>query len=112
MKFCKNCGHELRDNAKVCTHCGTPVAAQDEEKKEQPAYVTSQAASDDAAREPMDPKKKKKLITIISIAAAVIIALFIIYKVLENMASPDAALDDISEAVTSTHRIISKRSQH
>lgn len=101
MKFCKNCGHELRYNAKVCTHCGTPVAAQDEEKKEQPAYVTSQTASDDVAREPMDPKKKKKLIMIISIAAAVIIALFIIYKILENMASPDAAYDEISEAVTS-----------
>ena len=98
MKFCKNCGHELRDEAKVCTNCGASVTAATADNKKEPAYVTPETASE-APRDPMDPKKKKKLIVIFSIAAALIIALFISYKVLENMASPDAALDNISTAV-------------
>ena len=96
MKFCKNCGHELRDNAKVCTNCGTAVIAAVDVENKEPSYVTS----DKASHKPMDPKKKKKLIILLSTIAVLIIALFIAYKVLENMASPDAALDNISEAVT------------
>lgn len=25
MRYCKNCGHEIKDGQKVCTQCGTPV---------------------------------------------------------------------------------------
>lgn len=98
MKFCKNCGHEIRDNAKVCTNCGAALNAEAAAKTEEPAYVTTDT-EEQTPREPMDPKKKKKIIILISIIAVIIIALFIAYKVLENMASPDAALDNISEAV-------------
>lgn len=97
MKFCKNCGHELRDNAKVCTNCGTAVVSAANIKKEEPSYVTPENSGQ--AREPMDPKKKKKIIMLVSVIAIIIIALFAAYKVLENMASPDAALDNISESV-------------
>ena len=99
MKFCKNCGHELRDNVKICTNCGTAVVSAANVKKEEPSYVTPET-SGQTPREPMDSKKKKKIIILVSIIAVIIIALFVTYKVLENMASPDAALDNISEAVT------------
>lgn len=100
MKFCKNCGHEVRDTAKICTNCGTAVTSEPEVKKDDTEYVTPEAV-DTAPREPMDPEKKKKLIILGSIIAVVIIALIIVYKVLESMASPDSALDNISEAVES-----------
>lgn len=98
MKFCKNCGHELRDNAKVCTNCGTNVVSAANIKSEKPSNETPET-SGSRPSEPMNPKKKKKMIIIIGISAVIIIALFVLYKVLENMASPNAALDNISEAV-------------
>ncbi len=92
MKFCKNCGHELRPEAKVCTNCGQKVEAANEENNQ----PTRQAAP----REPMDPKKKKRIMIIAAGAAVLALVLFVTYSVIASSLSPSNQLDTIAEAVS------------
>lgn len=91
MKFCKNCGEEIRPDAKVCTHCGHKVetAAEKVEPAKQPE-----------PREPMDPAKKKLLIIFAAGLAMVAIIIVIVYNLIAGALSPDNKLDTIAEAVT------------
>ena len=91
MKFCKNCGEEIRPDAKVCTHCGhkVEVAAEKVEPVRQPE-----------PREPMDPVKKKLLIIFAAGLTMVAIIIVIVYNLIAGALSPDNKLDTIAEAVT------------
>lgn len=70
--YCINCGKELREGAKFCSNCGTPVAnapnAQNEQKAEAPqqAYVQQPAAA------PVKKSGKGKIGLIIGIAVAMV----------------------------------------
>lgn len=93
MKFCKKCGHELRENAKVCTNCGTPV---DSNNNGDPK---TKSTANQASKKPIDPKirKRNKLIGIIGgVILAVIIALYLLGG---NLSSPERTVDKIAEAV-------------
>ena len=37
--FCKNCGHEISDDAKFCSNCGTKVEREIEEEIVEPIEV-------------------------------------------------------------------------
>lgn len=91
MKFCKNCGEEIRSDAKVCTHCGHKVetAAKNIEQKQQPE-----------PREQMDPVKKKLVIIFAAGLAMVAIIIAIVYSLVAGALSPDNRLDTIAEAVS------------
>lgn len=54
MAFCRNCGHELADDASYCGNCGTPVASSDTDEAPRGAIdaaATGNAAEGDAPRE-------------------------------------------------------------
>jgi uncharacterized membrane protein YvbJ len=92
MKFCKNCGQELRSDVKVCTNCGRKVEDDNQ---------VNQGQRSQSGQAPMDPKKKRRIAIIIGIVAAVAIVLAIIYSLVANALSPDNQLDEIAEAVSS-----------
>lgn len=91
MKFCKNCGEEIRSDAKVCTHCGhkIKVAAKNVEPARQPE-----------PREPMDPAKKRLLIIFGAGIAMLAVIIAIVYSLAASALSPDNRLETIAEAVT------------
>lgn len=92
MKFCKNCGEEIRPDAKVCTNCGHRAevgSAENTQPKRQPE-----------PREPMNPKKKKIIMIIVAGIAVVAIILAIAYSLVASSLSPDNQLDTIAEAVS------------
>lgn len=99
MKFCKNCGAELRDHAKVCTQCGTKQVPEDKEAKSD-EHTYQRKVPSQRPKEPMDPKKKKILLSSVGGVIVLAIVLFIAYKVLESVYSPDSMMDDFSNAIT------------
>lgn len=91
MKYCRNCGNEVRPDVKVCTHCGHRLdggSRWDEGNQQGPE-----------PKEPMDPKKKRKLLIIFGSVAAIVIILWIPYSIIASALSPDNQLDAIAEAV-------------
>ena len=80
MKYCSNCGAEIKPNQKVCTQCGTPVHQQ-----------RSTNNND-------NHNKKSKLPFYITIAVIVVIliALFTAYKIIESQLSPTKQAEAIS----------------
>lgn len=91
MKFCKNCGEEIRPEAKVCTNCGHKVEAS--------ATNTAQRQQPEPSK-PMDPAKKKLLIIFAAGFAMVAVIIAIVYSLVAGALSPDNKLDTIAEAVT------------
>ena len=87
MKFCNNCGHEVRADAKVCTNCGHSI--------EQRAH------QDEKKRTPAAPKNKKKRLIVFSMLALAAVALIITYSILAANLSSSNRLDSISNAVES-----------
>ena len=111
MKFCKNCGHELRENAKVCTNCGTPVEQTADNTPEETSIhneaanngvnndTTSQAVPTRSTEKTPKKKPNKKSMIIGGIILLLIAALLIAYFVLKSLASPDDKIDGVIEAV-------------
>ncbi|MFD2830759.1 TcaA NTF2-like domain-containing protein [Corticicoccus populi] len=99
MKFCKNCGAKLRDDSKVCTQCGTnqSESTQNENNTAHSEYTRKTPPSE--PQKPMDPKKKKILFGSIGGVLVLAAALFITYKILESVYSPDGMVDDFNNAV-------------
>jgi len=78
MKYCNNCGAELKPGQRVCTQCGTPVQQR--------------------STHPTPPKKSKLPIYIIIVAVIVIIiALFTAYKIIDTQLSPTKQAEAISK---------------
>lgn len=111
MRFCKECGHELRPEAKVCTNCGTKV----EQIQEDPATKDQTTAAGGSAKYqkrnsnpsenntqhgPMDPRKKRLILWISGAAALLVVGVFITYQILADIYSPDAMMENFDEAVT------------
>ncbi|TDL96635.1 TcaA second domain-containing protein [Macrococcus carouselicus] len=88
MKFCRNCGAEVKENQKVCTQCGTAVNQQPE---------TVQMRQETIPGQPMS--RSLKILLISSLAALVL--LFGVYKLLESQFSVTNQADKIAAAVTS-----------
>lgn len=96
MKYCRNCGHELRPNHKVCTNCGTKIAPQEVPTEikhtEQPTYVQPQHK---VQRQPI-PKKAKVLLGLI---LGLLALLAIAYYILSQQFSYDKSVTAITEAI-------------
>ena len=111
MKFWKNCGHELRENAKVCTNCGTPIEqTANNTPDETPIHnetanngvnndTTSQAVPTRSTENTPKKKPNKKNMIIGGVILLLIAALLIAYFILKSMASPDGKIDEVIEAV-------------
>lgn len=105
MKYCRECGEELKEEVLFCAECGTPV---DPSKDQQPAQKSSTAAKQETAKKPsrqnLKPKqplfktKKSKITAIVAavLAAVVIAAYFIIDK---TMMSPSVVAENFVAAV-------------
>lgn len=100
MKYCKNCGAELREGAKVCTQCGAKQPDGGDAGQHKTSGEYTRKNSTHQPKKPMEPRKKKILWASVGGAIIVILALFITYKVLENIYSPDSMLNDFSAAVS------------
>lgn len=99
MKYCKKCGHEIKENNKFCEKCGTPAEVNKSETQktvEKPAQIKEQAKP----KKEVDEKTKKKR-KIIAIVVIVILALgFGGYKVGESLTSPDKVVEQFIAAVS------------
>lgn len=76
MKYCKNCGAQVKDNHKICTQCGHPLQSQN-----------------------VTPKHNKKKYLIIGIIVVIIVLLFILYKIIAATLSPENEAKTISEDI-------------
>ena len=87
MKFCKNCGNELKENAQFCNACGTPVEGHKNVEASQSRSVP--------AKKPMSPKTKRWIIA--GVVAAVL--LFGAYKIGESFFSKERLINNFEEAL-------------
>lgn len=78
MKYCSNCGHELREGVTICPDCGHNL----EDKK----AIKNNGMS-----------KKNK--TIIFFAASLVLIAIIVLVVISKMLSPEKQIDNISQAI-------------
>ena len=78
MKYCSNCGHELREGVSVCPNCGNNL----EDK-----------------RTVKNNKMSKKNKSIIIIAASLILIVIIALIVISQILSPEKQIDNISQAI-------------
>ncbi|GAB2556317.1 TcaA NTF2-like domain-containing protein [Gracilibacillus alcaliphilus] len=108
MKYCKNCGEQLPDQAKFCKSCGHTVEEQTEQKineqlleqegqaKQEVSTEQPTAAPVSAAQKKPLPKKKKRLLyTVGGVAALIIITI----AVVNHLWSPERLADSFSQAV-------------
>lgn len=79
MKYCSNCGHELREGTTVCTNCGQSI---DGKKPE-------------SSKRGMSKKSKTIIIGAVILVLLITIALVIV----SQMLSPKNQLDNISQAI-------------
>lgn len=76
---CKNCGKELKDNAKFCDQCGTKVTEADSpeqmpENSESTAPAEAAVTAEETAAAPTGAKAKNKKALLIVVIAAVLVA--------------------------------------
>lgn len=77
-KFCGNCGAKLDDNAKVCGHCGTPVAGA-------PTNIT-----DTRVRGPVVKKEQNNIFKRVALLVIVIIAIVLVVKLVSGVAGSNS----------------------
>ena len=78
MKYCSNCGAEIKPGQRVCTQCGTPVQQR----------TTNQSPNH---------KSKWPLFIIIAVILVIIIALFVAYKIIDTQLSPTKQAETIAK---------------
>ncbi|AYU54219.1 TcaA second domain-containing protein [Staphylococcus debuckii] len=88
MRYCKNCGHEIKDGQKVCTQCGTPV------DQNQPPRRSSQSQQ----RPPKKPMSTAAWVIIALIIAVAVIAL-ILFFVGKTQMSVTKKADSVASAI-------------
>ena len=76
---CKNCGKELKDDAKFCDQCGTKVTEADSpeqmpENSESTAPAEAAVTAEETAAAPTGAKAKNKKALLIVVIAAVLVA--------------------------------------
>ena len=96
MKFCKNCGHEIRPNAKVCSNCGKPIFNNGQESNSESKLENHVEPKNETTHQ---QKRRNKIIGF-SIPG-ILIVLIITYLILRSIASPMGKIDDINKAVIS-----------
>ncbi len=87
MKYCKNCGKELKEGAQFCKECGTSVQEQNNTTISQNNHVPE--------RKPMSPKQKKWIIAGIAVAVLLISA----YKIGDIFYSKERLINNFEEAL-------------
>ncbi|UBH15344.1 TcaA second domain-containing protein [Macrococcus armenti] len=98
MKYCINCGNEIKPGQKVCTKCGTPVEQKqvnNEVPKQQKPMPVHNSSPAPAPRKPMSKKTKMMLIS----ALAGLILLIGLYKIIESQYDPVSVANKVSDAV-------------
>ncbi|MCU7556145.1 TcaA second domain-containing protein [Macrococcus capreoli] len=102
MKYCKNCGAEIKNNQKVCTKCGTKIvqdtSASQSNTTTIPNQNTVQQPIQNEPKIPREPMSKKTKIIIGSILATLVL-LFICFKLIESSYQPTKVGDNIASAV-------------
>lgn len=84
--FCKNCGNQMSENDKVCSSCGTPVAATE-------VYADAGAKN--------KGKKGKKTILVIGVAVVILILAFLLFGGSDTGSDlKDSTLPEYSEDIT------------
>src|SRR5699024_8908173 len=78
MKYCSNCGAEIKPGQRVCTQCGTPIQQR-------------------ATHQSPNHKSKWPLFIIIAVILVIIIALFAAYKIIDAQLSPTKQAETISK---------------
>ncbi|MGI2315443.1 TcaA second domain-containing protein, partial [Staphylococcus cohnii] len=78
MKYCSNCGAEIKPGQRVCTQCGTPIQQR-------------------ATNQSPNHKSKWPLFIIIAVILVIIIALFVAYKIIDAQLSPTKQAETISK---------------
>lgn len=88
MKYCGNCGSEIKDHIQFCGECGIKVD-------------DNQSAAQNSKPPMQNPLKNlsKKQIIVSSIVASFLLLCFIGFKVGENMTSPERAIESFEEAI-------------
>lgn len=104
MKYCRNCGEEVKKDAKFCKHCGYDFEAKvvPGQKEELHKDSLSQGQSNKLPtalkkKEPIKMSKKNKIL--IGIASAIIIFLFIGYKVGDSLTSQHKVVEKFETAL-------------
>lgn len=111
MKYCKECGAELKEGAQFCKECGTPVGENketnntlEEPTSKQPQEQattrhTYEAPNQEMTRATKTPMSKKRKMSLIATGVALII-LFSGYKIGETLTSKDRLIDKFQTALS------------
>jgi uncharacterized membrane protein YvbJ len=109
MKFCKECGHQLNDEALFCPECGTAnhalAANQTQAGAQQAAAGTDPKYGSEVSNKPaaMKPKSSFKLSKGAKIWGSVILVIALLlfgsYKVGDSLTAKDKVIDSFKQAV-------------
>lgn len=98
MKYCKKCGHEIKESNKFCEKCGTPVeTTQPNVEKIQEKY---EVKKEEKPKKVVDEKTRKKRLILGILALIIIILGFTGYKVGESLTSPDKVVEQFISAIS------------
>jgi len=95
MKFCKECGHELKENAQFCNECGTPLSKVSSKEPRQPNGQETSPIIHRQQNAPMSKKKKRVLVSVI----AIVIILIGAYKIGDMLTSKDRLVNKFQDAL-------------
>lgn len=94
MKFCKECGHELKEAAQFCNECGTPILS-NATRKDLHQPNKQETSISKPAKAPMSKKKKSLIISVI----AIVILLIGAYKIGAMLTSKDRLVNKFQDAL-------------
>lgn len=89
--FCKNCGTQLKDEARFCPKCGTPVAVNQQNVDNQDGYTPPQSPA---------PKKWKDSYTVFALIGVFAVAIAVGFgakAILQSKAQDEAAMYAVSD---------------
>lgn len=105
MKFCRNCGEEIKKDAKFCKYCGYNFEPENQGDQEEKIHKESSLKEEETnkstpAEKPKEQiKMSKKNKILIGIVSAIIIFLFIGYKVGDSLTSHAKTVEKFETAL-------------
>lgn len=100
MRFCKECGSKLQDEAEFCPECGTSVSSEPEKKETQKSGITQNQSRSKQVHKP-NPKRpmSRKMKIILSSSAALVVALAATYFILSSFYTKEKAIEQFKQAL-------------
>jgi uncharacterized membrane protein YvbJ len=100
MKFCKECGHKIKNDVEFCSECGTSVFnTTSQNNTNRPTQLNTQTRPLIKQLENPIKKMTRKQKIIISIVAGIAVLFFFFFQIGSNVTSKETAIKNLESAI-------------